>query len=88
MVDRFEVEPCRGGPVTGHGEDDDAAHQVLPAVDPPTPHLPLRPHRVTHLVGAEHLRGDVGNGGEDLGPVAPDLVLPLPRAGCAGVSLR
>lgn len=73
-LDGLQVEAGPGGQVAGDAEDHHAAHEVGGAVGPGPAVLPLGPDGVPVDHASEYLGVQVGDGGEDVHPVTPDLV--------------
>ena len=72
LFDWFQVKPRRYGLARRHAEDDDAAHQMSGCRRGGC--LTFGPHRVADSHGGEDAPGQVGYAGEQLSPVAPDLL--------------
>jgi hypothetical protein len=75
-LERLQVDPGRPHERAIHLEDDHAAHLVQCSVASSAAHLPLRPDGVAVHHACEHPRRDVGDTGEDLLPVAANLITP------------
>ncbi len=74
LLNRLEVEARPRQQAVADAENNDTAHHMRRSVPPRAPVFPLAPDLVAVDRRAQHLRGDVRDGGEDLLPIPADLL--------------